>query len=93
MEYSDWLKYNEEPEYTCPMCGTEVRRLADKQIEYLKKQGNVSDIFFDDSGELKRDEDKRNRVKQLQYEKEMNEILSTNQEGENDAVNARLQTR
>ena len=29
MEYSDWLKYNEEPEYTCPMCGTEVRRLAE----------------------------------------------------------------
>ena len=29
MEYSDWLKYNEEPEYSCPMCGTEVGRLAD----------------------------------------------------------------
>jgi endogenous inhibitor of DNA gyrase (YacG/DUF329 family) len=29
MEYSDWLKYNEEPEHTCPMCGTEVTRLAE----------------------------------------------------------------
>ncbi len=65
-------------------------RMSDRQIEYLKKQGNVSDIFFDDSGELKRDEDKRNRVKQLQYEKEMNEILSTNPKENNDAVNEQI---
>ena len=28
MEYSDWLKYNEEPEHTCPICGKEVQKLG-----------------------------------------------------------------
>ena len=29
MEDSDYLKCIEEPEYSCPMCGTEVGRLAE----------------------------------------------------------------
>ena len=28
MEYSDWLKYNEEPEHSCPICGKEVNKLG-----------------------------------------------------------------
>ena len=76
-------------------------RMSDEQIERLKKQENVYGIFFDDQGELKDDANRRERVRQLQFENQVEEdsadeiseqvdALLTNQKEKNDAVNAGL---